>query len=76
MTKIRVVKENIDPSEVSPKDLTSDCMIVSREDGVFDLVRSYKMVDVFDTYHDLGLALKEIRICGGSLNPKYNDPRV
>lgn len=76
MNKIKVVKEDVDPNILRLSNLTSDCMLVERTDGICDLVRSYKMVDVFDVYHDLGVGVRSIRLLGGSLNPKNHNPKV
>lgn len=70
MTKIHVVAENVLPSEINSKEITSDCHLVTRVDGVVDLVRAYKMTDIFDVYHDLGIQILRIQLSGGSLNPK------
>ena len=74
IAKVRVVKEDVKLYEIDPRKLTSDCMTVIRMDGVVDVVRAYKMVDVFDFYHDLGIKLKKILLCGGVLNPKTQEP--
>ena len=74
MSKVKMVKEDVNLYDINPRKLTSDCMTVIRMDGVVDVVRSYKMVDVFDMYHDLGIKLKKIEICGGVLNPKNQEP--
>jgi hypothetical protein len=74
MSKVRVVKEDVNLYDIDPRKLTSDCMTVIRMDGIVDIVRSYKMVDVFDMYHDLGVRLKKIELCGGVLNPKNQKP--
>jgi len=74
MTKVRLVAEDVKLYNIDPRKLTSDCMTVIRMDGVVDVVRSYKMVDVFDMYHDLGIKLKKIELCGGVLNPKTQNP--
>lgn len=72
--KVRVVAQDIQLYEVEPAKLTSDCMIVIRRDGVVDVVRAYKMVDIFDHYYDLGILLKKISLSGGVLNPKTQSP--
>lgn len=72
--KVRVVAQDIKLYEVDPRKLTSDCMTVIRMDGVVDVVRAYKMVDVFDFYYDIGVELKKIVLCGGVLNPKTQSP--
>lgn len=72
--KVRVVAQDIQLYEVDPRKLTSDCMVVIRMDGVVDIVRAYKMVDIFDFYHDLDIKLKRIELSGGVLNPKTQSP--
>lgn len=74
MSKVKVVKEDVNLYDIDPKRLTTDCMTVIRMDGIVDVVRAYKMVDVFDKYHDLGITLKRIELCGGVLNPKTQEP--
>lgn len=73
---IRVVAQGVKMQEIDPKKLTTDCMTVIREDGVIDVVRAYKMVDIFDHYHDLGVSLKRILLSGGVLNPKNQSPTM
>lgn len=70
MSKIQVVAENVSLSEVNPRELTNDCHLVCRKGGVIDIVRAYKMGDIFDVYHDLGVELESIALSGGTLNPK------
>lgn len=72
--KVRVVAQDIQLYEIDPKKLTSDCMTVIRMDGIVDVVRAYKMVDIFDFYYDLGIDLKKILLSGGVLNPKTHNP--
>lgn len=72
--KVRVVAQDIQLYEIDPSKLTSDCMIVIRMDGIVDIVRAYKMVDIFDFYYDLDVPLKKIQLSGGVLNPKTQSP--
>lgn len=72
--KVTVVAENVKLYEIDPRKLTSDCMTVIRKDGVVDIVRSYKMVDIFDFYYDLEIELQKILLSGGVLNPKTQSP--
>lgn len=75
MSKVQVVAENVHPSEIDPQRLTSDCHIVIRKDGVRDIVKAFKMVDIFDVYHDLGITIQKIELSGGVLNPKFSKVR-
>jgi hypothetical protein len=72
----RILKENVDPDDILPGNLTTDCYFVYQEGGQIDLVRSYKMVDIFDEYHDRGISLQRISISGGTRNPKVSDPQI
>lgn len=74
--KVKIVKEDVHLYDIDPKKLTTDCMTVIRMDGIVDVVRAYKMVDVFDMYYDLGVKLKKIQLCGGVLNPKTQEPSL
>jgi hypothetical protein len=73
-SKVKVVAQDIQLYEVEPSKLTSDCMVVIRKDGIVDIVRAYKMVDIFDHYYDLDIPLKKILLSGGVLNPKTQSP--
>jgi len=70
----KVLREDVDPSSIRPKDLTTDCYYVHRADGQIDLARAGKMVEVFDVYHDLGIFLKRIKHAEGRRNPKFQEP--
>lgn len=74
MGKITVVAQDVSPSDVKPKKLTTDCYLVFRKDGVVDIIRAKKRVDIFDHYYDLGIELKLIDFSGGIRNPKFQDP--
>jgi hypothetical protein len=67
---MKIVKENIELSEISLRELNTDCHTVTREDGIIDLVRSHSMVDIFDFYYDRKIKLKRIEVSGGTLNPR------
>lgn len=73
-SKVKVVAQDVHLYDVEPSKLTSDCLVVIRKDGIVDIVRAYKMVDVFDHYYDLGILLKKISLSGGVLNPKTQSP--
>ena len=70
MTKVKVVAEDTHLYDIDPRKLTSDCHTVTRTDGAVDVVRAYRMVDIFDLYYDLGVYLQKIELSGGTLNPR------
>lgn len=72
----RIVKENVDPGDIHPRQLTNDCYYVHHKSGQIDIARAGKMVDVFDTYHDRGVVLTRIKHAEGRLNPKFQDPQL
>lgn len=72
----KILKEDVDKSEIHPKDLTTDCFFVHRKDGQVDIARAGKMVEVFDTYHDFGILLSKIEYAGGRRNPKFQEPQL
>ena len=74
--RVRVVAQGVNPRDIDPRKLTSDCMVVYREDNIVDIVRSYRRVDVFDFYYDMDVTLKRIELSGGVLNPKTNKPLI
>jgi len=74
MKSVIVVAEDVKLYDVSPDKLTTDCHTVIRKDGVVDIVRAAKMVDIFDVYHDLGIRLQKIEVSGGRRNPKLQSP--
>jgi hypothetical protein len=76
MSKVSVVAENVHLSELFPSQLTTDCHYVFREDGTIDVVKAYRKADIFDTYYDINIPLKEIRISGGTLNPRTKTPEL
>ena len=74
LNKIRVVAQDITASEIKPGNLTTDCYIVKRKDGVIDIIKARRMVDIFDHYYDLGIDLLRIDYSGGRRNPKFQEP--
>jgi hypothetical protein len=72
----KILKEDVDPRAIHPRDLTTDCYYVHRIDGQVDLARAGGMVHVFDTYHDYGIKLKRIKHAGGYRNPKFQEPQI
>jgi hypothetical protein len=76
MDKIRVIAQDVNLRDFQPQNLTTDCFLVTRLDGVVDVIKSRKMVDIFDHYHDLGIRLKSIDFSGGGKNPKFQEPEM
>lgn len=74
MMGIRIVAQNVQPWEIDPKKLTNDCYTVIRDDGIIDVVRAAKRVEVFDHYYDLGIKLKHLELSWGRRNPKLQNP--
>jgi hypothetical protein len=72
----KILKDDVNPSEIHSRDLTSDCYYVQHRSGQIDIARAGKMVDVFDLYYDLGIVLQRIDHAGGRLNPKFQEPRL
>ena len=75
MGRCIIVKEDVDPTEVSKSDLTTDCYFVHRVGGKVDVVRG-SAVHIFDAYYDKGIHLTEIEMSGGNLNPKLHTPKL
>lgn len=51
----KIVEQDINPSEINDAELPTDVHLVTFEhEGmqVHDLVRAFRMVDIFDPYHD------------------------
>ena len=76
MSKVKVVAEDVNLYDIIPGQLTSDCHTVIRKDGVVDIVRAYKMVDIFDVYYDLGVRIQKVQLSGGTLNPRTQSPEA
>jgi hypothetical protein len=76
LDSIQVVAQDVHLENIDPKNLTSDCYLVFRKDGVVDIIKARRMVDIFDHYYDLGILLKAIELSGGLKNPKREQPEV
>jgi hypothetical protein len=76
MSKVKVVAEDVKLYDIIPGQLTSDCHTVIRKDGTVDVVRAYKMVDIFDVYYDLGVRIQKVQLSGGTLNPRTQSPEA
>jgi hypothetical protein len=72
----KILKEDVSPREIHPRDLTTDCFFVHRKHGGIDIARAGKMVEVFDHYHDRGIELVRIEYAGGRRNPKFQEPQL
>ena len=51
----KIVDQDIDPSNINNGELPTDIHLVTYECNgtkTYDLVRAFKMVDIFDPYHD------------------------
>ena len=70
-----VLKEDIDPSEITRSKLTTDCYFVYLDTGRVDLNRG-EMVPIFDDYHDRKLTISRITLAGGTRNPKNSEPEL
>ena len=73
---VTILKKDIIPSDITPKELTTDCHYVERVCGMVDVVRGVSMVKIFDFYHDKGIKIKSITVSGGALNPKLCEPCI
>lgn len=73
---VTILKEDIIPSDIPIKQMTTDCHFVERVCGMTDVVRGVSMAKIFDHYHDKGIKIKSIKVAGGSLNPKLNEPSI
>ena len=74
--KIQVVQQNIDPDNFEDKELPTDVHLVKytmANEVIFDAVRAYAKVDIFDAYYDklrtIG-EIKEIKSGYGKIKPK------
>ena len=70
-----ILKEDIKPEDISSSKLTSDCYYVYHTGGKIDLARG-GMVAIFDDYFDKGIKLSQIKLAGGSRNPKNLEPEI
>jgi len=73
---MKILKENVEVSQVNPRNLTTDCKFVSRSTGEVDIVRSYSSVRIFDYYWDRSIKITRIWHTGGTRNPKFQEPEV
>jgi len=76
LEKIRVIAQDVKLYDIKPQNLTSDCHVVIRKDGIVDVIRAHKMVDIFDHYHDLGIRIQKIELSGGTRNPRLQSSEV
>ena len=74
--KIQVVQQNIDPDNFEDKELPTDVHLVKytmANEVIFDAVRAYAKVDIFDAYYDklrtIG-EINEIKSGYGKIKPK------
>jgi ribulose kinase len=74
--EIKIIKEDVIPSDIPSKTLTSDCHFVTRICGQVDVVRGVGMVKIFDYYYDKGIKIKSIDVSGGQRNPKLMEPTL
>ena len=73
---MRLLRSDLDPSEINPKNLTNDCKYVERANGRIDLVREFSSVRIFDHYWDQGIRIRRIWHAGGTRNPKFQEPEI
>lgn len=73
---MKILKEDVETSEINYKSLTTDCMFVHLDDGQIDIVRSTSKVEVFDHYYDSGKKVVRIEHSGGCRNPKFQEPSI
>jgi hypothetical protein len=73
---MKILKEDIDLATLQPRNLTNDCKLVRRETGEIDLVRSHRMVAIFDYYWDRGIKILRIWSAEGTRNPKFQEPEI
>jgi len=76
LSKIQILTQEIDPDNFNHKGLASDThvvMYVLEGKTLYDAVRGYTKVDIFDTYHDKLKPLKgsvlDIRSGYGNVRP-------
>ena len=74
--EVTILKEDIIPTDIPIKEMTTDCHFVERICGMIDVAKGQSMVKIFDHYHDKGIKIKSIKVAGGALNPKLNDPCI
>ena len=74
--EVSILKEDVIPSDIHSKQMTTDCHFVTREDGTIDVARGVSMVKIFDHYHDKKIKITKIDVSGGQLNPKMQEPSL
>ena len=74
--KIQIVEQGIDPNNFEDKELPTDVHLVKYTmagEVIYDAVRAYAKVDIFDAYYDklrtIG-EIKEIKSGYGKIKPK------
>jgi hypothetical protein len=73
---MHLLRSDLDPAEINPKNLTNDCKYVERVNGRVDLVKEFSSVRIFDHYWDQGIRIKRIWHAGGTRNPKFQQPEI
>lgn len=73
---MQLLRSDLDPKEINPRNLTNDCKYVERANGRIDLVREFSSVRIFDHYWDQGIRIKRIWHAGGTRNPKFQQPEL
>ena len=73
---MKILKKDVEISEINPRNLTTDCKFVSRTTGEIDLVCAKAMVHVFDDYWDRGVKITRIWHAGGTRNPKFQQSEI
>ena len=71
---MKILKEDVDLTQINPHSLTNDCKYVRRSTGEIDLVREYSAVRIFDHYWDRGVKILKIWHAEGTRNPKLQEP--
>ena len=73
---MKLLRSDLDPTEINPRNLTSDCKYVEKTNGRVDLVKEVSSVRVFDYYWDQGVRIRRIWHAGGTRNPKFQEPEI
>jgi hypothetical protein len=69
-----ILKEDVDLTQINPRNLTNDCKLVRRANGEIDLVREYSSARIFDHYWDRGIKILRIWHAEGTRNPRFQQP--
>ena len=75
MASMKILKEDIVPTDIPKGNLTTDCYFVFTDDNQVDLARG-SMFAIFDHYHDAKKKVSRIRLAEGTRNPKVLQPEV